>query len=199
MQLDNSTFEQKAALRARALIALGVKPVVIETHGGFGRIFSRCYSHVSDGIVFETDPAKADALAIQRPSWGVYQTDSEIALADGVGAHLEANVLDCDPYGEPWPVIEAFFSTSRPFARRMVLVVNDGLRHKTKLSGGWNVHSMQPAVEHFGNVLGKKYLEVCEWMVRRISARVGYRVTKWTGYYCGKKKAMTHYAALLER
>lgn len=42
---DNSTFDRKAALRTRAL-ALLEKPIVMETHGGYGKIYQRCYRHL---------------------------------------------------------------------------------------------------------------------------------------------------------
>src|SRR4051812_3936723 len=137
-QKDNSTFTRKAALRSRTLMMVE-HPVVMETHGGAGLIFSRCYRSVKEGIVFERDPDKAAILAHQRPTWAVYECLCENAIAEGAGAHLEVNFLDLDPYGEPWPALDAFFGSDRPFPPRLAIVVNDGLRQKLKMNGGWSV------------------------------------------------------------
>ena len=196
---DNSTFDRKAALRARTLM-LVEKPIILETHGGYGKLFQRCYRHVVEGVVFEHDPVKAAALAIQRPSWAVYESVCETAIAAGAGAHLEVNFLDCDPWGEPWPAIEAFFGSDRPFAPKLAVVVNDGLRQKLRMNGGWSVASLHAVVERLGNSgLYQKYLEVCRNLLVEKSARAGYSLKKWTGYYCGHAGQMTHYAALLEK
>ena len=51
-QKDNSTFRRKAALRTAALGELH-DPVILETHGGYGKLWERCYRHVGQGVVFE--------------------------------------------------------------------------------------------------------------------------------------------------
>jgi hypothetical protein len=198
-QKDNSTFDRKVALRAKMLMQVP-KPVILETHGGLGKIYQVCYRHVVDGVVFEADSVKAGALAMQRATWSVYEADCERALMAGVGSHLEVNYLDMDPYGEPWPAMEAFFASERPFARRMVIVVNDGLRQKLKMNAGWSVASKQEATARYGNgALYQKYLEICREMVGEIAATVGYQMEGWTGYYCGFGNNMAHYAAVLAR
>ena len=172
---------------------------VCETHGGYGDVYKRVYDDVDAGIVFDKDIAKCEALAHQRPSWSVYQAQSEVALADGVGGHLLINLLDIDPYGEPWKVIEAWFSSSRPRAPVLGVVVNDGLRQKLRVQSGWNVHSMREACEHWGNAaLHEQYLDICRWKLEQLAALARYRVTHWTGYYCGQADDITHYAAVLK-
>ena len=198
MAKDNSTFEQKAALR-RAVLRDAADPVVMETHGGAGKLYRACYSHVAQGVVFETDAEKTELLARQRPTWAVYEAKSETALAAGVGAHLEINVLDLDPYGEPWPVLEAFFTSERPRAPRLWVVVNDGLRQKVRISGGWNVRSLEKAVARFGNNLDRMYLDVCRWLLAEHAKAAGYALRRFQGYYCGHGDQMTHYAAMLEQ
>lgn len=176
------------------------RPVILETHGGFGKLYAACYTAARTGVVLEKDPGKAAALARQRPHWAVYEADCEQAIPLGAGAHLEVNFVDLDPYGDPWPVMEAFFRSERPRADRLALVVNDGLRQACKMNHGWAVNSLAAAVAHFGNcALYPSYLEVARWLVMDKAAIAGYRLKSWTGYYCGHNGQMTHYAALLER
>lgn len=196
---DNSTLRLKVQLRRNALREIS-DPVVMETHGGWGRIFECCYRQLPTGVVFEKLPEKAARLAAQRPTWAVYEADVVRALASGVGAHLPVNFLDLDPYGEPWPAIAAFFSSARPFAPRLALVVNDGLRQKLRMNGGWHVASLERAVARRGNAaLYRDYLDVCRELVAEQAAKAGYAIKRWAGYYCGAHQNMTHYAAVLER
>lgn len=177
-------------------------PVVCETHGGYGHLYERCYRSVADGVVFEKDAAKAAFLAQQRPEWAVYECDCEMALRAGVGRHLAINVLDLDPYGEPWPVLDAFLAGHGDrLPARWGMVVNDGLRGgNLSANNGWNARSMQGAVMRWGvNGLYRNYLDVCRWLVNEKVATVGYTVAKWAGYYCGAGQGMTHYAAVLVR
>ena len=130
----------------------------------------------------------------------MYQGKCEPGIEDGLGSHLACNFLDVDPYGEPWPTIDAFFNSERPRPQRMAIAVNDGLRQKLRLQGGWTVHSMRGAMERFGNAkCNEKYLDVCRWKLEQIVARQRYRLTHWTGYYSGANSDMTHYAAILEK
>lgn len=199
MQKDNSTFEQKSALRIKALREIA-NPVVMETHAGYGKLFARCYAHLKDGVCFEKKAEKAEALAKQRPTWAVYEADCVAAIRAGVGSHLEVNFLDLDPYGEPWPVLDAFLESERPKPERLVIVVNDGLRQKLKLQGAWKVHSMQAIVARRGNGdIYSQYLDVCRELMQEKAAKAGYRLRRWTAYYAGHNENMTHYAAVLER
>ncbi len=199
MKKDNSTFNQKAALRRAVLRDLVDDPVIMETHGGAGALYRACYSHVIRGVVFEKDPAKCDLLARQRPTWAVYEGAVEPALSIGAGAHLMVNVLDLDPYGEPWPTLKAFMESERPRAPRLALVVNDGMRQKIRMGGAWSTGSLAPAVAQFGNNLNPVYLDVCRWMVGEYTKAAGYTLHRFHGYYAGKGGQMTHYAAVLER
>jgi hypothetical protein len=201
-QKDNTTLQRKAALRLSLLrrFAPDSPPVVLETHGGLGEIFKRVYTSVARGAVFETDLAKVEVLARQRPTWCVYQAKAEPSLAEGAAAHLPISMLDVDPYGEPWPTIEAFFASERERGPVLVLAVNDGLRQKLRLQGAWHVASMRQAVERWGNgPMHAKYLEVCRWKLEQLAAMQRYRVSHWTGYHCGFNDDMTHYGAVLVR
>ena len=176
--------------------------MVLETHGGFGHIYDRCYRDVADGVVIEKAVDKASFLAQQRPAWAVYECDCEMALRNGAGRHLAINFVDIDPYGEPWPVFDAFLAGhGDKLPQRWGLVVNDGLRGGSlSVKKGWNVRSMQDAVTRWGvDGLYRNYLDVCRWLVDQKVATVGCTVAKWAGYYCGAHQGMTHYAAVLVR
>lgn len=200
MKKDNSTFQRKATLRLSALKELNESPVIMETHGGAGKLFGACYFNVPTGVVFESDPAKVDVLAKQRPTWRVYEADSEAAISAGIASDLPINLLDCDPYGQPWPVFEAFFGSERERPKRLVVVVNDGLRQKLQTGSGWSVDSMREATEQYGTQgLFENYLQICKDKLKQIAAQAEYSLSRWTGYYCGAHQAMTHYAAVFNR
>src|SRR5581483_9501059 len=173
-------------------------PVVMETHGGWGKLYLRCYRHIESGIVFEQNSDKSAALAKQRPTWSVYEADCERAIRAGAGSHLSVNFLDLDPYGEPWPVLDAFLESDRPRADRLVLVVNDGLRQKLKLNAGWQVKSHRDVVDRRGNTsLYRDYLDICREMVTEKAAKAGYDLRRWV--INSITADLTHYAAVLER
>jgi len=198
MKRDHSTIKHKVALR-RAMLKLVEKPVVMETHGGTGRLWAACYRAVKDGVVFEKNPQRAALLGLQRPTWAVYEADCVAALMAGVGSHLEVSILDLDPWGDPWPSIEAFFASDRPRAGRLWVVVNDGLRQGVRLGRAWAVGTLQPMVAKYGNDLHGGYLEVCRELLEQKSGQQGYSLTAWMGYYCGHADQMTHYLAELQR
>lgn len=199
MQKDNSTFEHKVALRRVAVKRAGVGALVLETHGGFGRIYERVYDRLA-GVVIEKDDKKAKHLAQQRPTWRVYQRDCGKALGAGLAADLAFSVIDLDPYGSPFDVLEAIFcGEPRNLAPRLQLVVNDGLRNKVKVGGAWHTARLKPIVARWGNDLYPVYLDVARELVREIVGAAGFKVAEWGGYYCGANGDMTHYLATLER
>jgi hypothetical protein len=195
---DNTTFLLKTQLRVKALAELE-NPIVLEAYGGYGRVFARCYPHLRDGVVFDKLPERARTLAQQRPTWAVYEADCVKALSLGVGNHLPVNFLDLDPYGEPWPALDAFLESDRLLPPRLVICTNDGLRQRAlRGNSGWTVKSLQPMVDRVGNAaLHDNYLDVCRTMVTERAIAHNYRLEKWTGYYCGLHLMMTHWAAVL--
>ena len=200
-QKDNSTFAQKLALRRLMLEQMEQPPVVMETHGGLGQLWAKAYAHLPTGIVFEKDSDRAAFLAKQRRSWAVYEGDCVEALAGGAGGHLAVNVLDLDPYGEPWPALDAFMQSERPRTDVLWVVVNDGLRGggNVRLGNAWRAGSLQAAVMRFGNDLHGRYLEVCRWMIQEKAALAGYSLDRFAGYYCGIRGNNTHYLARLSK
>lgn len=197
-QKDNSTLRLKAKLR-RSALACCPDPVILESHGGMGRIFTEVYEPAKclRGVVIEKNPAKVDILARQRPTWSVYEGDCEKALAGGAGSHLRFNYIDLDPYGSPFDVMEAVFTPERPLADEIQLVVNDGLRQMVKRGGAHRVDCLQGIVREFGNDLYPVYLQVAKEKVKRITSKLGYELSHWFGYHVTAD--MTHYWATLTR
>ncbi len=196
---DNSTISAKIKLR-RNLLRLLPDPVVLEAYGGRGHVFNACYRTIQRGIVFEKDAKRALCLALQRPTWAVYEGDCVSAIRAGVGGHLPINLLDLDPYGQPWDAVDAFFESERQWPAIMGIAVNDGLRLHLKLAGGWRVGTLAHAVQKYGSdAIYDNYLAIAREMLQEKAGQRGYALAKWAGYYCGHLKQMTHYAALLER
>lgn len=198
MKKDNQTFNRKVALRLSVLKEIPV-PVVMETHGGAGRLYQACYSHIKAGVVFEKAPDKASLLSRQRQTWSVYECDSVRSIEAGAGSHLEINLLDVDPYGSPWDVIDAFLCSERPKPQVLWLVINDGLRVNIKMKTAWKITQLAQLVALYGNDLYGRYLSVCEELLKAKAAQAGYDLRRFSGYYCGFQQNMTHYAAMLER
>lgn len=199
MQKDNSTYRLKVLLRNNLLKPVD-NPVVIETHGGYGKIGDVCYSSVHDGVVFDKDERKTNTLAKKRPTWAVYEGDCVKALAGNAGNHLTVNFIDIDPYGEPWPVVDALFGSQREWPQVLGVAVNDGLRQKLKMNGGWSCNSLADVVSRYGNnSLYSNYLPICQEMLQEKAGELGYTLSRWAGYYCGYLQQMTHYAGLFIR
>jgi len=198
-QKDNTTLPLKVSLRKKALQRCS-NPIVLEAFGGYGHIFRACYQEIAEGVVMESNPSKVRVLAVQRPTWAVYEGDAERLLAAGVGAHLPVNFLDVDPYGSPFASIAGFFGSDRPFPGEVHIVVNDGLRRSAQLNVGWKVKELAELVEEFGNSnVCKRYLEVAREKVRRLVGVAGYELAEWMGYYCGSGECVTHYHAVLRK
>lgn len=196
---DNGTLDKKVALRITAL-KRQPSPTVMETNGGMGDIYASVYHHLHTGVVFEKNATRALHLAHQRPHWAVYEADCLPSLRQGAGSHLPINFLDVDPWGDPWPIIEAFLLSERPRVGELVIVVNDGLRQSVKMGGAWQSPCLEPVVEKWGNQLWDRYLPACEWLMDTLAVRANYQMTFFDGYYCGSdihSMNITHYVALL--
>jgi len=194
---DNKTFLEKSHLRKLILEKVD-DPVILETHGGRGELFRRCYPHVKTGLVFETDPQKAEVLVAQRPNWAVYESDCVWALENGVGDHLKVNFIDADPYGQAWHVLQAFFGSERPRADRVMLVVHDGVRNRIGRFGASDIDVFQPVIERIGEIqLHREYLDVCVEMLVEIVSEAGYTVEGFNGFYSKQDRNQTHFFAEL--
>ena len=199
MQKDNSTFKQKVMLRQMMLKRVE-NPVIMETHGGTGQLFKKCYGHIRNGVVFEKHPEKAAILGQQRPTWAVYEADCTQTIGAGAGAHLACNVLDVDPYGDPWPTIEAFFQSERPRPVDMCIVVHDGARQDVKR--GMHRQRAPDSVRElmigwYGAGLYGYYLDACERAMCVKAAIIGYDLARFAGFYSSRDQCHTHYLAIL--
>lgn len=199
MQLDNSTIVQKVRLRNRVLAACPTPPAVLETHGGYGRIYERTWYKARAGVVIEKDEAKADHLCRQRPSWAVYQGNCEAALAAGLAKATPFDVVDLDPYGQPFNVLAALAIPGRVFPDVWHLVVNDGTRQAVMRGVSWHMDTLQNAVRRHGANLYPIYLQVARECVQDFAALIGFELTGWTGYYTGNNDMMSHYWSVLTR
>jgi hypothetical protein len=200
-QKDNSALTAKVNLRRQALTQLGTAtPVICETNGGFGELFKACYLDVQDGIVFETSAEKSEALAKQRPTWAVYEADCIAALKAKVGSHLMVNFLDCDPYGDCIPIYRAFFSSRRPRAKRLVVVLHDGLRKTVRFNRAWSVESLQSVVQKYGNgELFRRYLDIAKELLCEAAEGQKYKLKASNGFYNGIFQDTTHLACAFEK
>jgi hypothetical protein len=192
---DNAGFREKLRLRREALQS-AAPGLVLETHAGAGRLAAKLYVG-RPRVAIERDRAKAASLAKHHPELPVYESAAERALAGGLCADRELAVADVDPWGSPWPVLEALFSSPRAFADPLVLVVNDGLRRSLKLGVWWRNASLRAAVEHFGSDLYPIYLEVARWNLDRLVAGQGLRLDTFRGFYGGHGGQMSHYYAVI--
>ena len=197
---DNKTLLEKSHLRKRLLEKLEAEPCVLETHGGTGEIYLRCYAGVREGAVFETDPVKAVTLLKQRPNWAVYETDCVWGLENGVGGHLEINFVDFDPYGAAWTGITAFFNSQRPQPEQLIIVVHDGIRSSLQRFGGSRIQTFSHIIEEIGEVrLHSEYLSVCERLLVEMTDSAGYEILGFGGFYSKQDENQTHFFAELKK
>lgn len=199
-QKDNSTFLAKLRIRRSALAQVQT-PIVMETNGGLGKLYTQLYRDHPTGIVMEKDTKKADVLARQRPEWRVYEADCVSAIAQGIGADLAVNFLDVDPYGEPWSILGAYFGSDRLFPPVLNVVAHDGITQLLQTKGAWAVKVFEPIVERFGNDFYRDYEQVCQIMMQEKAALAGYSLDRW---YITKAKTTGslhnyHYWAVLSR
>lgn len=199
-QKDNSTGEQKTRLRRSILATFKDRaPVVLETHGGFGRVYEKTWYRADRGVVIEKDAIKCEHLAMQRPTWAVYQGDCIEAIGAGLAQRTAFDIIDVDPYGAPFDIFDALCRPTRRFPDLWHLVVNDGMRQGAQRGVSWQVDALKPIVARRGNNIFRVYKEVAREIVEMYLARIGFKVTGWYAYYTGHADLMTHYWARCER
>lgn len=199
VQKDNSTGDAKIRFRRAVLHEAPPAPLVLETHGGFGRIFERTWFKAAGGLVMEKVEEKAEALARQRQTWRVYQGDSLKLIQAGVARDMRFDIVDLDPYGSPVEYLDALASSGREWPDRWQLVVNDGLRKRLRLGVAWSTPRMRAYVLRHGNNLYPVYLTLAREIVEEFAASIGFAVVGWHCYATGEWGEMTHYWAKLER
>jgi hypothetical protein len=181
-QKDNSTFVDKVRLRNQLLRESGPEVSVLETHGGYGRVYERTWWRARrPGVVFEVNIPKAEHLARQRPSWSVYEGDSLAALQAGYGMDRSFDVIDVDPYGSCLEYVRCLFDPKRAHPRVWWLVLNCSVRQMLRLNGAWHVLALREYVERFGNstLLWRNYEAVLQLLVADLAAASKQRVSSF--------------------
>lgn len=197
---DNSTFINKIRLRNRVLADCKSNPVILETHGGFGRIYERTWWHASSGVVIEKDDKKAQHLCRQRPKWAVYQGDSEAAIDVGLCRNIQFDIIDLDPWGSTIPLLSALSKPGRQFPDRWHLVANDGGWLNAGLGGAWSMKGLEKFVGRDGNhFTQERYREVLKEIVGEFSDKIGFEVAFWFIHRPENTYRLMHYWATLVR
>ena len=198
MKKDNSTLSHKLKLRKKALLKID-DPVILETHSGYGVLFDRCYRDVKKGVAFDLDREKITWVAKQRPEWMVYQADSLYCIKNNIDTGLKFNFIDIDPYGSSLEYVIEFLKSSIERDDHFIIVANDGLRAKLKISA-WEVKILKKAILKFGsNSIYKSYLGIVNWMINEFCIETNHELSRFGGYYCGKNNNMTHYIAEIKK
>lgn len=200
---DNKTLTEKVHLRKLLIQRFGAS-AVLETHGGNGGIFLRCYRNIPRGVVFETDSKKAEALLRQRTHWQIVQHDCVEALCFGIGSHLTIDFLDADPYGAAWSTLSAFFASKRPFAEEMTLVAHDGntriLRWKGLKKNRRDAELFSEFVETYGETqLWKHYTDILPKLIEKVIAPAGYDINDFGAFASKNDKYQLHFWARLQK
>lgn len=175
------------------------QPYIIELYGGKGLMYTHCWND-TQGVVFEKDPKLIDTLATVRPSWRVYQGDTVKALQAGVCSSVipQHVILDCDPFGSPWPAIEAYIRALIVPPIVLGLAVTDGAIQKVQLTGGWDVDGWSPHVLKYGNDIYDRYLFFSKMRLEALLKPQGYTLISWHGVY-GDRKHVAYYAAIFSQ
>lgn len=199
---DNRSGREKAVLRRQIVALMDDVPTICETHGGKGMLYGLVYKSIDGvtGFVFEKEWEKAKVLAVQRPHWAVYSEDCVRCLKGGVGAHLTVNLLDVDPYGDPWPAVDAFFASERPRAKALWVVITDNLLDMCRDGRAWDTPSLKGIVADYGNDLMPIYADVVgRELIQRKAAQAGYNLDRYVGIRSGHSKRTALLAAQLVR
>lgn len=201
---DNSALEQKASLRLQALADAPFTPIALETMGGEGMIYLRCYTGIQKGWVFEKNPDLLIPLTEQRPTWWAYQGEAERILGDCPDG-FNANFIDIDPHGSPWPTLEALFHPRRFTHPEIYLVVHDGSRRFLSVGGSgsndqrWRHGILAELAADYGDDLRTRYSDIAQVAIAKLAKPCGYTIKKWLSFYTGHDKNSTHYWATLHR
>lgn len=142
--------------------------------------------------MFERQIVKCRQLARSRPNWRVYGGDNVPAIRAGAGADLPVNVLDVDPYSDPWPALEAWFGSERVRPPEVVVIVTDGNAHSLHRGKAWTLAGGRAQAWDAGG-----YLAMARHQLGMLAEPHGYEMTEWAGYACGTFNRLRHYAARL--
>lgn len=200
----NSSLPEKVRLRSAALAALPDPPIILETHAGEGAIFLQCYSHIRRGWAFEKEGDLVEHATRQREGWFCYKGEAEKILAEA-DDYFNANFIDIDPYGSPWPTFEALFLPGRLNHPTIMLCVHDGSRRFLSLGGSgandqrWRKGILADLAKEFGDSAWRRYGDLAMVGLSRLIKPCGYTIDQWAYSNTGHDNHSTHYWATLKR
>lgn len=177
-QKDNTETHHKLAVRRRAAETLGEGDFILEAFAGSGEMYSALW-HRWAGFTMDKDLAKVTRAAKQRKRWGCYQGDTLRALEAGWLENIEFKLVDFDPYGEPWPALQAYFAGHLAFHSPWVAVCTDGywsqrnLASKSRCLFGYGGG-------RFSGMSDRAYIEICHDFVRSLASRYGQELVSAT-------------------
>lgn len=195
----NSTFEEKVALRLRALADVGSPAVVLEAFGGWSRLYDECYRDVPTGLYIDSDHARFYEAVLHRPHWTVVQADCVRALDHGIGRAVNPNVIDFDAYGYPYYALSAFCRNDNTTAKRVAVVCTDGsiLTVRYKSPGVKLTHG--PAIRQVGyDNLYRLYEQAAEILFRD-SVEPFWRVETLQVSWSGVNSNVCHVYGILSK
>lgn len=131
-QKHSSALGAKQAQRLEVAHGLPSTARVLEMFAGEGGLYRGVWARFT-GICVDKVAAKVAQAARQRPRWGCYEGDAVRFLACGM-APEPWDVVDLDAYGEPWPALRAWATSTRAFAPVTHLFCTDGYRRQRNLS-----------------------------------------------------------------
>lgn len=178
------------AIRRLAEAAAPPGPV-LETHGGTGWLASTVYAGRT-GIGIELNQRKAAARARILPAWWSIVGDSASVLRSGALRWFAPAIIDVDPYGDPWPALEAAAAgVSVPPA--VVLAVTDGLPRALQIRD-YRVPSLRADIAAHGlDYVREYYEEICRRRIQRLFP--AYTIDRWVYAESGKGRGLALYAA----
>lgn len=128
----NSSLRLKQTLRLQATRDLPSSARVLEGFAGEGGMYRSCWARFA-GACMDNVAHKAAWAARTRPNWTCWEGDTLKALEAGMFPE-PFDVVDLDAYGEPWPFVRAWATSSRQFATVTHLFLTDGYRRQRNLA-----------------------------------------------------------------
>jgi hypothetical protein len=195
----NSKVAHKLLVRQRVAGLLGNSAEILETFSGEGLMYDGCWSMFS-GACIDSDAAKARDSARSRPRWRTYCGDTGRALSAGWLSSVAFDVVDIDPYGEPWPYVRAFFDTERAMPDQWWLILTDGYWPQMNRSGMSKTLFGDRCGQRISGVSAASYIEMSRDFIGGEAERVGFVVGGMVSQRQDKRTAgVGQHVALIQR
>lgn len=171
-KVDNSIASVKIWVRLQAVKHLPRTARVLEFFTGDGVMHEFCWSHFA-GATIDKDSKKSAIAASERPTWAVYEGETEASIGGGWMSHVPWDVIDIDAYGSPWPFLLAWARSDRARARETVIVLTDGIMSRSAIVRCKVLNQSSDGCSHLGSVTREGYM-----------SQVNARLAIW-GRECG--------------